>query len=55
LPEIFWARRYWLNDYWKFGLFNPPYGYVWVRYGADALLIDVENGRILSIVNDLFY
>ena len=55
LPSIFWARRYWINDYWQFGLQNPPYGYVWVRYGRDAMLVDVYDGRILRVVYGLFY
>ena len=24
------------DNYWDFGLPDPPYGYVWVRYGDDA-------------------
>jgi Ni/Co efflux regulator RcnB len=43
-----------VTHYWRFGLFDPPYGYVWVRYGDDALLVDVETGRILASVYDLF-
>ena len=54
LPRIFWVRDYWLFKYWRFGLFDPPYGYVWVRYGNDALLVNVETGRILAVVYDLF-
>jgi hypothetical protein len=53
-PVVFWAQEYWINSYWAFGLPNPPYGYVWVRYGPDALLVDVETGQILSVVYSLF-
>ena len=55
LPSLFWSRDYWINDYWQFGLDDPPYGYVWVRYGDDAVLVDVESGRILRVVYDLYY
>ncbi|MFZ3035045.1 MAG: RcnB family protein [Parvibaculum sp.] len=55
LPAIYWTRNYWLSSYWQFGLFNPPYGYVWVRYYNDALLISVENGHILRVVYSAFY
>lgn len=53
-PRIFWVRDYWLLDYWMFDLPIPPYGYVWVRYGDDALLIDRRTGRILQVVYDVF-
>ena len=53
-PSIFWARDYWLIDYWMFDLPIPPYGYVWVRYGDDALLIDRQTGQILQVVYDIF-
>jgi Ni/Co efflux regulator RcnB len=36
------------------GLIDPPYGYVWVRYGPDALLVNVENGLILSVMYGVF-
>jgi len=54
LPNIFWTQDYWLNDYWMFDLPIPPYGYVWVRYGDDALLIDRRTGRVLQVVYGLF-
>ena len=53
-PVIFWTQEYWIDSYWAFGLPDPPYGYVWVRYGPDALLVDVENGQILSVVYAMF-
>ena len=55
LPTRFWARDYWIDDYWQYGLIDPPYGCIWVRYYGDALLIDVETGRILQVVYGLFY
>ena len=54
-PTIFWTQNYWLTDYYSFGLVNPPYGYVWVRYGPDALLVTVYNGQILSVEYGVFY
>lgn len=55
LPTLFWTRDYWIVDYWMFGLMNPPYGYVWVRYGDDALLVNVQTGLILRVVYGVFY
>ncbi len=54
-PTVFWSQNYWLTDYYSFGLVNPPYGYVWVRYGPDALLVNVYNGQILSVEYNVFY
>ena len=48
LPRGYWAAQYILADYWLFGLEIPPAGYEWVRVGADALLISVDNGLILQ-------
>ena len=55
LPPLFWSRNYWIEDYWNYGLEDPPYGFVWVRDGNDALLIDVGGGQILSVVYGVFY
>jgi len=32
----------------------PPDGYVWVRYGDDALLIDEYSGDIIQVEYDVF-
>jgi len=53
-PRMFWAQDYWLSDYWMFDLPVPPYGYVWVRYGDDALLINKRTGVVLQVVYGLF-
>ncbi|WCM26221.1 RcnB family protein [Sphingomonas sp. QA11] len=50
LPAIFWAPEYRLLDYWLFGLDIPPVGYEWIRYGPDALLIDLDTGQIVQVV-----
>lgn len=53
-PRIFWAQDYWLTDYWMFDLPIPPYGYVWVRYGDDAVLINRRTGEVLQVEYGLF-
>ena len=55
LPRAYWGQNYWLPNYWTFGLVNPPYGYVWVRYGNDALMVNIITGQILGSVYWLFY
>ena len=55
LPITFYARDYWLMDFIAYGLFAPPPGTVWVRYGDDALLIDTDTGEIIQVRYDVFY
>jgi len=54
LPRSFWARRYWLPDYWQYGLDEPAYGYEWVRYGPDALLVNLRTGQVVEVVSAIF-
>ncbi len=53
-PTFFWTSQYRIYDYWMFGLPIPPYGYVWVRYGDDAVLVNEWTGQILQVVYGLF-
>ena len=55
LPRDYYARNFWLSDFLTFGLLSPPDGYVWVRYGPDALLIDEETGEIIQVQYNVFY
>jgi Ni/Co efflux regulator RcnB len=55
LPPAFFVRTYWINDYAMFGLMEPWDGYVWVRDGNDALLIDEDTGEIIRVEYDVFY
>jgi Ni/Co efflux regulator RcnB len=54
LPRAFWASPYILADYWLFALETPPVGYEWVRYGNDALLIDINSGEVLQAEYGVF-
>jgi Ni/Co efflux regulator RcnB len=55
LPEIYFAQDYWISDYSDYDLDDPPDGYVWVRYGPDALLIDEDTGEIVEAEYGVFY
>ncbi len=55
LPTAYYARQFWLFDVIGYGLFSPPPGLVWVRYGDDALLIDQYTGEIVQVRYDVFY
>jgi Ni/Co efflux regulator RcnB len=55
LPRAFFAPNYFILDFAAFGLFAPWSGYEWVRYGNDALLIDIETGEVIRVEYDIFY
>ncbi len=54
LPRIFFASDFWIPDYVAFDLDAPPYGFVWVRYGDDALLVNRYTGEIIEVEYGLF-
>ena len=54
LPRAFFAPDYFILDFGAYGLLSPWDGYEWVRYGDDALLIDVETGEVIRVEYDLF-
>ena len=55
LPFGWYSTRYYLNDWWSYGLPMPPIGCEWVRVGDDAYLVDIWSGRVLSVYYDLFW
>jgi Ni/Co efflux regulator RcnB len=55
LPWGWYGPRYWIDDWFRYGLPPPPAGYEWVRVGNDAVLVDVFDGRIRSVVRLLFW
>ncbi len=55
LPAMYFGRDYWLSDFLTYELFAPPEGYVWVRYGPDALLVDEDSGEIIQVRYNVFY
>ena len=52
---MFLSNAYYFNDWNLLGLGPPPYGYVWVRYGPDLLLVDRRSGRIADVIYGAFY
>jgi Ni/Co efflux regulator RcnB len=55
LPQEYYAQDYWIPNYLNFGLPWTPDGCEWVRYGPDALLIDVDSGEIVQVEYGVFY
>lgn len=55
LPGIYFAPAFWISDFIAFDLFPPPDGFVWVRFGPDALLIDRYTGEIIQVDYGVFF
>lgn len=43
-------QSYVLDDYWRYHLRRPPYGYHWVQVGNEFLLISGSTGLIFDVV-----
>jgi Ni/Co efflux regulator RcnB len=55
VPSLLLAATYFLADYSLYGLEPPPPGYVWIREGADAVLVDRYTGEVIQVQEDVFY
>ncbi len=54
LPFGWFAPDFYL-DYEDYGLPYPPVGCEWVREGADAVLVNVWTGEVLSVAYGVFW
>lgn len=52
LPSYWIGGGFWISDWSSWGLSSPPYGYNWVRYYDDAVLVD-RGGRVWDSVSGL--
>jgi Ni/Co efflux regulator RcnB len=55
IPAILLAADFFLADYALYGLDVPDDGYVWVRDGSDAVLVDRYTGEVIEVEYDVFY
>ena len=55
LPRLFLSNSYYFDNYADLDLGPPPYGYRWVRYGPDLLMVNVRTGRIADVIYGAFY
>jgi Ni/Co efflux regulator RcnB len=55
LPQLLFSAAYYFTDYAALGIDPPPYGYQWVRYGPDVVLVNIRTGEILDVINGAFY
>lgn len=54
LPNLFLGQPY-NFDYQTIGLPPPPRGERWVRFGPDALLVNIRSRRIVDVIHNVFY
>lgn len=52
LPSYWMGSGFRIPDYLNWGLAAPPYGYFWVRYYDDAVLVD-DRGSVWDSVNGI--
>jgi len=55
LPGLFLTQSYFIGNWAAYGLGPPPPGLEWVRYGPDALLVNVYTGQIVDTVYGVFW
>ena len=55
VPAVLLISTYFLTDFALYGLEEPDDGYVWVRDGDDAVLVDEETGEVIEVEYDVFY
>ncbi len=55
IPGVLLAADFFLTSFALYGLEAPPDGYVWVRDGTDAVLVDRETGEVVQVQYDAFY
>lgn len=55
LPRVFFLPNYFIGDWWAYGLWEPDYGYQWIRVGADAVLVDMATGEVVDVVPGVYY
>ncbi len=55
LPLAYYERPYVIDDYYGYGLYDPPRGHHWVRVDGDAVLAAVATGIVLDTVFHAFH
>jgi hypothetical protein len=55
LPSLFLNQTYFIGNWGAYGLGPPPPGLQWVRYGPDALLVNVYTGQVVDTVYGVFW
>jgi Nickel/cobalt transporter regulator len=54
LNSGFYGRSYWISDPWSYRLPSAPFGYRWVRYYNDVLLVNTRDGYVVDVIYSFF-
>lgn len=52
---VYYGNRYAIADPWRYRLPRAEGPRRWVRYGNDAVLVNVRNGRVIAVNRDFFW
>ncbi len=55
LNSLFFSNRYWINDPYEYRLPAAPYGYRWIRYYNDVLLVEQRSGYVVDVIYGFFW
>ena len=55
IPASLLVAGFFLTGVSAYGLESAPYGYVWVREGTDAVLVNRYTGEVIQVQYGLFY
>jgi Ni/Co efflux regulator RcnB len=54
MPANYRSSQYVVRDYDRYGLYQPPHGYQYVRSGNDVVLANSSTGLIAAVIASLF-
>ena len=54
MPYNYRSSQYVVRDYDRYGLYQPPHGYQYVRSGNDVVLANSSTGVIAAVIASLF-
>lgn len=54
MPSNYRSSQYVVRDYDRYGLYQPPHGYQYVRSGNDVVLADSRSGVVAAVIASLF-
>lgn len=55
LRPVYYAPRYYINDYGRYRLPRPASNLRWVRHYDDVLLVNIRTGRVVEIQRGFFW
>ena len=53
--RAYYGPRYIIADPWRYRLPRTEGNRRWIRYGNDAVLVNIRNGRVLQVYNRFFW